>query len=562
MATDIGSIPTTGLTPVTTRDRLYGFGSIYAKTIRDSRLAFITVAGLLGGVMLLAGAAIPQVFSSQAARDEIVRLANELGGAAAGLAGHPVNVGTLGGYLQWKYGPVFLMIAALWSILALSSTLATEARRGSLEFVAAAPFGKRRIALEKLAGHLTVLSVAVIILALATTLVGAVFGTLPEDAISAQQALGFALWIWLMALAFGGLAWALAPLLGRALAGGIAGGLLFAGYIASNYAASVPGLQVIAWITPWAWTANHLPLAGQFDWASLVPVALAAVVLLVIGVEAFVRRDLGATSSFGLPAMPAVLLGQDGPVGRSFGERLPVALGWGIGIGIVGLLLGAVSRSLADSLLQSPDILKVIQQIFPNVDLTTAGGFLQLVFIELGFIVIGFAAATLVAGWTSDETSGRLELILATPMARRGWALRSGLGVYLAIAVMTAVIALGIGLGAASAGSDALTPAAGTVVLGLYCAALAGIGFAIGGVVRASIAGEIVAAIVVVTYLIDLLVPALGLPDWVHQLALTAHLGQPMIGVWDWPGMITCVVLAVVGLAIGAWGIARRDLQD
>ena len=59
-----------------------------------------------------------------------------------------------------------------------------------------------------------------------------------------------------------------------------------------------------------------------------------------------------------------------------------------------------------------------------------------------------------------------------------------------------------------------------------------GVGFAVGGW-RTSIAGEIVALVVVATYLIDLIAPALQLPDWVHQLALTAHLGQPMVGHWD-----------------------------
>ncbi|MGZ6298918.1 MAG: hypothetical protein ACXWMN_00310 [Candidatus Limnocylindria bacterium] len=563
MTAEAGRAPAlTGLTPVSTWDRIYGLGSVYAKTLRDSRLAFIIVAGLLGGIMLVAGAAIPNVFGSQEARDEIVRLANELGGAAQGLAGRPVNVGTLGGYLQWKYGPVFLVIAALWSILALSSTLVTEARRGSLEFVAATSFARRRIALEKLGAHLTVLIVALVITAAAAALVGAVFGTIPGDAISVQAAIGFALWLGVMALWFGGLAWALAPFLGRALGAGIAGALLFAGYIASNYAASIPAFGVIANLTPWAWTANHLPLAGEYDWVSLVPVAIFAVAFLAIGTEAFVRRDLGATSRIRLPAMPGLLLGQDGPVGRSFGERLPMALAWGIGLSIFGLFIATLSASLADSLLQSPDIMKVLAQVFPGIDLTTAGGFLQLVFVELGFIAAGFAAATLVSGWASDETSGRLELVLASPLARRGWLVRSGLGVYLAIAVMTAIVALGIGLGALSAQSDALTPMAGTVVMGLYAAALAGVGFAIGGLFRASIAGEIVAVIVVATYIIDLLAPALQLPGWVHQLALTAHLGQPMIGVWDWGGMAACLVLAVAGLAIGAWGIARRDLRS
>ena len=110
------------------------------------------------------------------------------------------------------------------------------------------------------------------------------------------------------------------------------------------------------------------------------------------------------------------------------------------------------------------------------------------------------------------------------------------------------------------AGSDALTPAAGAIVLGLYTAALAGIGFAVGGLIRTSIAAEVVAVIVVLTFLIDLLGPALRLPDGIHQLALSAHLGQPMVGIWDGAGIVACIVIAVGGLALGGWGMRRRDL--
>ncbi|HMJ80082.1 MAG TPA: hypothetical protein VK592_03445, partial [Candidatus Dormibacteraeota bacterium] len=516
------------LTPVTAWNRIYGFGSVYAKTLRDSRLAFIIVAGMLGGIMLAAGAAIPNVFPTQQAREEIVRLANELGGAAQGLAGKPVNVGTLGGYLQWKYGPVFLWIAALWSILALSSTLVSEARRGSLEFVAATAFARRRIALEKLAAHLTALFATLVITAAVAALVGAVFGSIPGDQISLQSAIGFAAWLGVMALWFGGLAWALAPFLGRGLGAGLAGVLLFAGYVASNFSGTVPAFAAIAVLTPWAWTADHLPLAGQFDWASLVPVALCGVVFLAIGTEAFVRRDIGATSRVRTPAMPGILLGENGATERSFGERLPMAIAWGLGLGSFGLVIGVLSVQVVDALQQSPDMMRVLGQMFPGIDLTTAGGMLQIVFVELGFIAAGFAAATLLAGWASDENSGRLELILATPLARRGWLVRSGLGVLLASAVMTAILALGVGLGCLMAGSDAITPMVGTGVMGLYTAALAGIGFAIGGLFRASLAGEVVALVVVATYVIDLLAPPLQLPNWFHQLALTAHLGQPM----------------------------------
>ncbi|MBI3967562.1 MAG: hypothetical protein HY329_18145, partial [Chloroflexi bacterium] len=102
--------------------------------------------------------------------------------------------------------------------------------------------------------------------------------------------------------------------------------------------------------------------------------------------------------------------------------------------------------------------------------------------------------------------------------------------------------------------------ALGTVVLGLYTAALTGVGLAVGGLVRTSIAGPAVVAIVIVTFFVDLLAPALHLPRWVNQLALTAHLGQPMLGNWDWVGMAACLVLALAGLSLSAWGLSRRDV--
>jgi putative exporter of polyketide antibiotics len=101
----------------------------------------------------------------------------------------------------------------------------------------------------------------------------------------------------------------------------------------------------------------------------------------------------------------------------------------------------------------------------------------------------------------------------------------------------------------------------GTLALGLYAAALAGIGLAVGGLVGTAAAAATVAVVVVATYLIDLLAPALDLPDWVHRLALTAHLGQPMVGTWDAVGVVACLVLAGGGLVLGAEGLARRDLR-
>ncbi len=544
--------------------RIYGFGSVYAKTLRDSRLALLIVGGIVAAVLLSSGAAFGEAYATPQSRTDLAALVHSLPPALAGIYGSPfpAKIETLGGTIAWKSGGSIGLTVALWSIIAMSGTLAAEARRGSLELVAVTPVGARRIALEKLAAHLTGMGIVAIVVALAAWAAAAAFGTLPGDQITPIEALGFGAWVGAVGLASGSVAFAIAPFLGRVAAAGLAGALMLAGYFLNGYQATAPAFSGFANLTWFGWTVRHQPLVGQFDWVSLIPVALVAAALFVIGVEAFARRDLGATGGIALPGLPAVALGLRDATARSFGERIPLALAWGSGIGLFGLVLGAAARSFGDALRNvSPETLNVMRAVFPSIDLNSAGAFLQLTFVELGFILVGFAAATLVSGWASDEREGRLEMLLTTPLSRVRWALQSGIGLLAAVGCMTALLAAGIGVGAALGGGDVVTPILGSVVLGLYAAALAGIGLAVGGLLRASIAAEAVAAVVILTFLVDLVVPALKLPDALRQLAITAHLGQPMIGTWDPVGIAICLGLAAAGLAAGAWGLARRDVQ-
>ena len=546
--------------PIPLRRRLYGFGSIYGKTIRDSRLAFIIAAGMLGGLALALSAAIGTVFPSPASRLAVDSLIGGMPASMVNLFGNATLMGpklaTLGGYLTWKYGALFALGTGLWSILALSGTLAGEAARGSLDFVAAAPFGKRRIALEKLAAHLTMLGLALAFAAVMLVISSNAFGdpTL-GDPIPPVSAIGFVLWIGFIALFFGGLAFALAPVLGRGGSAGVAAIAMVLLWVVSCLDVGGPLVAV----SPFHWTADNIPLVGIYDWAGLALVGVLAVVLLALGVELFTRRDLGITAGLSLPTTPGVVLGVRGPVSRAFGEEQPRALAWGIGLFIFGVVLASIVKPMADQIAASSDLLKTFRSVFPTFDLANASGFLQL-YLALFYIAAGFAATTFVAKWASDETAGRLEMVLTTPLARARWVLAGGIGAVLAIVVMTVLFAGGIGVGAAAGGISAGDAMIGSAALGLYALAVVGVGVAIGGLWRTSLAAEIAALVVVVTYLIDLLAPPLKLPDWLHQLALTAHLGQPMIGQWDVAGIVACLVIGIGGIALGAWGVMRRDI--
>jgi putative exporter of polyketide antibiotics len=97
-------------------------------------------------------------------------------------------------------------------------------------------------------------------------------------------------------------------------------------------------------------------------------------------------------------------------------------------------------------------------------------------------------------------------------------------------------------------------------VLGLYGAAFAGLGLALGGWGWPGLAGAFVAALVFGTFLLDLIGGIVGFPDWVMQLSLMQHLAHPMTGDFDLPGIALMAVLAIGGLAVGAWGMGRRDI--
>jgi len=540
--------------------RLYGLGSVFGKTLRDARLGILVAAALLGVMTLAGGITMSSTYGTAEARSELAAMSADMPPMMRGMYGDPVNVDTLGGFISWHYGPYFALFAGLWSILALSSTLAGEARRGSLDFAVATPHARRSIALQKLAGHVAALGIAMAAVAVVAWATGIVGATFPEDAISPAAAVGFGVGIGIRALMAGSVAFALAPFLGRGPAAGIAGALMLGGYVVNSYRTVMPAFDTLSRGSWFGWTADHVPLAGQSDMAGLALTALVSAVLVAIGVVAFARRDVGVTTALPLPGLPRGLLGVHGPLGRSFGDLLPTALAWGVGLGVYGVLMAAASKSLLDTLNASPAMADIFRNLIPGIDITTAAGFLQLAFADMGFVLIGLAAVTFVAARSSDETSGRLELQLVTPLTRVRWAVVSGVAVGLAIILVDVLLAAAVAMGVASVGQDPVTPALGTLVLALYGAALAGIGVAVAGLFRASFAMPVVLAVTIGTFLIDLLVPILRLPDWMGQVALTSHLGEPMVGTWDGAGMAACVILAIGGLLVGAWGMGRRDV--
>jgi ABC-2 type transport system permease protein len=547
--------------PVGLPARLVGLGSVFGKSVRDGRRGALVVGGLASIMMFVGAAALAAEWSTADQRRELLASIDLLPVTLKGLLGDPIRIDTLGGFLSWRFGNILPVMIGIWSVLTLSGTLAIEARRGSLDLLAATPVSRRRIALEKVLAHVALVALAMLAASVAATVAGAALGTVPGDEIPFVNALGHFTLTGLIIVAAGLTAFAVAPILGRGRAGGLGAIVLFGGYLVLSYRSVATALEAIQPLSWYAWTAGHRPLAGQWDWPPVLLLAAVCVALLAAGVVAFERRDIGvslAADRFRLPGLP---VGTRNPFTRQLGDRTGVAIGAGIGIGLYGGLIASSADAFIESLSSMPGIDELIARLYPGVDIAEPTGILQLAFFAFGTVLVAFAAAAFVAGWASDETEDRLDFLLSTPRRRMGWFLAGAAGVYAAIALAVAIAVLVITAGVVSAGGDVGGLAGGGVVLALFGAAFAGLGLAVGGLGRPAQAGIATGALAVGSYLLALLGNALQLPDWIVDLSLNEHVGQPLAGIYDEVGLVAMIGLAIGGPIVGALGFRARDIQ-
>ena len=543
----------------TPRSRFIGLGSVFGKALRDNARTALILGIVTGGLAASTALQVVTSFTTTASRLAFAAQLTALPVVFQGMLGEPIRIDTLGGFVSWRIFNFVPVLLGIWSVVVLSGTLAGELARGSLDVVASTPVARRRLAIEKVLAFLAALAVTVVLIETLTYAMINRMASLPGDSVSVAAIVGQGAWLFVTILAPGALAFAVAPLLGRGGALAVGAGTLFLSFVASAYAGIVPAFDALKSFSYLQMTVDQRPLAGRWDWPGVGLLALVTALVLLAGVLVFERRDLLAASA-GRVRIPVIRPWVRGVFLRGFGERLPAALTWGIGLALYALLIVTSADEFVKQIARIPQIVDMIRRIFPSADILSTAGFLQLAFFQEGIVVIGLAAAVFVAGWASDEGDNRLEVLLAAPISRLTWGLRSGMSVFAAVGLTAFLMALGVAAGAAIQGDPIGNPMLGIGVLGLYGLALAGIGLAVGGLIRPSLAAPVTAVLGVAFFLLDLIGSILKLPAIVMDLALNRHLGSPMLGAFDSGGLIACAVVAGAGLLLSAFGLRRRDL--
>lgn len=464
------------------------------------------------------------------------------------------HLDTVGGFTEWRAVGVLSLVGAVWGLLLGTRLLRGEEEAGRWELLLAGRATRRRAAAEALAG----LGAGVVVLWALPALVTVLVGRSAKVGFGVGGSLLLALTPVACAAVFllvGAVASQLAAT--RRQAAAFAAGALAVAYTLRAIADAGPGLGWLRWFTPLGWVEQLRPLTDP-EPVALLPVGGSVVVLAAVAVHLAGRRDLGASLlSDRSRARPATgLLG--GVTGLTVRLVRPFALGWALAAAGAGLLFGLVAKTAARAVEDSA----AVQREFARFGAGGSGAraYLGVAFLMVA-VLVALAAAASISALRADEAEGRLDHLVARPVARTAW-LRGRVGVGAVLVVIAGLLAAGTAwLGAITQGADVSFGAlfeAGVNVLPVGWFVL-GVGVLAFGLLPrlAAAAGY---ALVAWSFLMLLVGSMVRANHWLLDTSLLKHLAAAPAVSPDWTSVAVLTELAVLLTAAGTVSFARRDL--
>ncbi len=187
--------------------------------------------------------------------------------------------------LSWL-APIVLIAFA---VTVSARSLAGEEERGTLSLVLTHTVGRRRLALQKYAAMLAVVIALGAAFWLSLTVATAIAGT-PVGAGDLGKAF---LGLTLLGLAVGSVAFAVGGATGRRQIGGIAGaGVAVAMYLLNTLAVMNETIRPFRYLSLFHYSGGASPLGKDLDVAGLAVLVATSVVMLVVTLVLFERRDV------------------------------------------------------------------------------------------------------------------------------------------------------------------------------------------------------------------------------------------------------------------------------
>ncbi|WP_402466698.1 ABC transporter permease [Isoptericola aurantiacus] len=497
------------------------------------------------GIVATYAATVAAIETTYATPQDLAGYAATVGAdpTMAAINGTPYGADTLGGVVANEFGFIAAIAVPLMGLMLVNRSTRASEESGMLELLRSRAVGSRTPWVVALA--VTAVALAVVGLGMTASLVG--------SGADASDAALYGASIAGLGLVFAGLA-TLAGQLVRRSAGVVAVGVVALGAAYVFRAIGDVKGSGWKWLSPLAWMQETRPFTDDPRvWPLLVALGVAATAgaagLWLVG-----RRDLGSAA---VPSRPGpsragrVLVRPWGLALRQHGGAL---VAWAAGAAAVGAVFGAFTDDVADAVAANP----TLQEAFSaGVEGDPTSWYLSFTLVLLLLMAIG-AGAQVVGAARAEETTGRLEPVLARSTSRTVW-----LGTRAVVALGGgAVVALAGGAGLALVVRDTTADAAGTLAAtAAYLpavAAVVGLGVALLGLVPRAVGLQWAAVAYVAV--VEMLGETLDLPDAALQISPLHAIGR--LPTQDASGTAVLVVLAVAAalLALGLAGFRRRDV--
>lgn len=249
-------------------------------------------------------------------------------------------------------------------------------------------------------------------------------------------------------------------------------------------------------------------------------------------------------------------------------DRRRSLLAWGLPLGLMSAFIVAIFPSVEDSIGQAvADYPPALKEAFGISELANVEQYLQAEMLSLIVpLALGYLAVRAVAsGLAGAAETGRLDVLLSSPVSRSRLCAAGFLATAVELAVVLAVswLLTMAGSALAGAGLDAGPAAAGFANVWPLALLFAGLGVIVCGFsLRTSVVTGSVAGVLVAMYVIDLvgkLDPGL---DWVRYASVFKYYGNAIEDGIDPLAFGGVTIAAVVLAALGAWLFERRDIAS
>ena len=501
------------------------------------------------------------VGTSESARQQFGLQMQLLGRQLSYLVPLPVHPETLAGYVQWRAFGFFPVIFGFWALIAGSGAIRGDEDRGLLELWLASGTSRARVTAARTGAFVIAAAASILIVLLLTGLGATIVGSpLPIEGRLADGAALLAVTVACFALAL-----LIAQFVdSRRVAAGVSAIVLLALFLLNSLGRTLEAPARFRGVSPFYYVdrTNGLSPGGQIDWASTLGVSAAALALVALAGVAFTRRDLGAGLVRPRRAVrPRVIEPSRNPFLRApvlatiYEQRVGLTA-WMVSTALLALFMTSLAKSVADLVNHIPIFRAYVSG---QGDLNRA--VISVFWFAMMPLVLGAFAITQVSRWTTDDTEGRLEMVLSEPVSRRRVALERA-GALLVATTFIAVVGSAVTLWAADAQGISL----GVESIALATALLLPFGLAFGSL-GAALAGWIPRATVlllsgyaVVSYFLTQFVPLFRWPQWVANVSIFYLYGTPLTTGVYWTGFWVLMAIIAIAMTIGLLSFQRRDL--